>query len=99
MNVKDFRRNSKIKCRFEDKDICHDKNCRYFHPKRTCQQYSKIGSCDFENRCEHRHPRRICDDWLRYRRCNRGDSCYYRHPFVMMRPKNDAYINPFSCFD
>ena len=45
------------KCRFENTGVCRSKNeCNDLHPKKTCQSFSKLGSCPLESLCEHRHP-------------------------------------------
>ena len=49
------------KCRYENRGQCKDnKNCNFFHPRGTCQQFSSKGSCQYEDKCLHRHPIGVC---------------------------------------
>ena len=50
------------------------------HPKKTCQAYSKLGSCPQESVCEHRHPQKICFRLQSTGYCPTGDRCRSRHP-------------------
>ena len=70
-------------CRFENTGRCRTKNCKNLHPKKTCQPFSKFGSCPTESKCENRHPYGVCYDWERYGRCASGDECRHKHPFEM----------------
>ena len=37
---------SLVKCKFKDRGACRSKGqCQYFHPTRSCQSHSKLGSC------------------------------------------------------
>ena len=75
-----------VKCRFENTGVCRQKNdCKDFHPKKTCQAHSKLGSCPLESSCEHRHPYGICYDWEKYGSCFNGDNCRHKHPFDVLR--------------
>ena len=73
----------KVKCKYENTGNCKIKRCKDIHPKKTCQGYSKLGSCAFESNCEHRHPYGVCYSWEREGFCNEGDECRHRHPFLM----------------
>ena len=74
---------SKIKCRYEDKGSCKNKEtCEYQHPKQICYAYSKFGRCQNSNRCQHRHPNGICHQWKKHNECSRGRSCRYCHPII-----------------
>ena len=71
----------KKKCSYENTGTCRDKDrCLYFHPKKTCQHFSKMGSCLDEEVCQHRHPKRICSRLLNNGYCSYGDNCRDRHP-------------------
>ena len=74
-----------IKCSFENSGTCAKKEtCPYYHPKRVCQNFSKLGSCSNEasegSTCDLRHPRKICFRLEASGYCNSGDRCRYRHP-------------------
>ena len=71
----------KVKCRFENTGVCRQNNCVNIHPKKTCQSFSKLGSCPLESSCEHRHPFGVCFEWEKHRSCREGDQCRHRHPF------------------
>ena len=74
------------KCRFENTGLCRNKtNCAEFHPKKTCQAHSKLGSCSAESSCEHRHPHGIFFEWERHGGCSNGEGCRNRHPFELSR--------------
>ena len=76
----------KLKCRFENTGVCRQNNCVNIHPKKTCQPFSKLGSCPLESSCEHRHPFGVCFEWEKHGTCRDGDQCRHRHPFdVAMR--------------
>ena len=87
---------TRIKCRYENTGNCKTKHCKNFHPKKTCQGYSKLGSCAFESICEHRHPYGVCHSWKRDGSCNEGDECRHRHPFYMsseiLRSSQDHFL-------
>ena len=69
------------KCRYESKGKCKEKqSCEFFHPKKTCQNFSKLGSCSTGNQCNFRHPIRICKEWQDKRECQWSDRCRFRHP-------------------
>ena len=80
-------KNVKVKkCKFENTGLCRNKtNCPEFHPKKTCQPHSKLGSCPAESSCEHRHPYGICFEWEKHGACYTGDDCRNRHPFELSR--------------
>ena len=83
------------KCRYENTGFCRRKSeCKEWHPKKTCQSFSKLGSCPLESTCEHRHPYGICYDWEKFGSCFQGDSCRHRHPFDILRTSN-APQEPF----
>ena len=66
----------KRKCRYENKGHCKDgSSCSYFHPKRTCQSSSKLGSCPTEYSCNLRHPIGICHEWSNNGACHRSENC------------------------
>ena len=47
-----WKKDEKKKCKFENSGTCRRKNsCGDYHPKTTCQSYSKLGSCPLESRC------------------------------------------------
>ena len=76
----------KVKCHFENTGVCRQNNCVNIHPKKTCQPFSKLGSCPLESSCEHRHPFGVCFEWEKHGTCRDGDQCRHRHPFdVAMR--------------
>ena len=76
----------RIKCKYENEGKCKlGRNCRYFHPKDTCQFFSKLGSCPKNNICTLRHPRNICFQLERHGMCERGDSCKFRHPLELLQ--------------
>ena len=73
------------KCSFENSGTCAKKEtCPYYHPKRVCQNFSKLGSCSNEasegTTCDLRHLRKICFRLEASGYCNSGDRCRYRHP-------------------
>ena len=73
--------NQPQKCYYENNGTCRDQErCKYFHPKRTCQAFSKLGSCSQESLCEHRHPRKVCLRLQSTGYCAAGDRCRDRHP-------------------
>ena len=74
-------RRARKKCRHENTGYCKKKNdCPDYHPKLTCQQFGKLGSCSFEA-CELRHPSTVCHEWKQTGWCRMGDQCRHRHPF------------------
>ena len=85
-----WKKDEKKKCKFEHSGTCRRKNsCGDYHPKTTCQSYSKLGSCPLESRCEHRHPYGVCYEWEQHGTCRHGDGCRHRHPFgaVLLTPR------------
>ena len=71
----------KPKCKYENGGKCKEKNtCEYFHPKRTCQTFSKIGSCPVGLQCNRRHPKVICREWEENNNCQWNERCRFRHP-------------------
>ena len=86
----------KKKCKYENGGKCKDKNlCGYFHPKRTCQNFSKLGSCPSGFTCKLRHPKRTCREWEERGECQWSDRCRFRHPleqsqsrFLGLKPPN-----------
>ena len=72
---------SKKKCKYENGGKCKDKvTCGYYHPKGTCQNFSKLGSCLTGIKCMLRHPRRTCREWEERGGCQWSDRCRFRHP-------------------
>ena len=61
-----------------------------FHPKETCQQYSKHGYCPDELNCGMRHPTRVCFEFQARQSCSKGDACRFRHPYDL-----NSYSSPF----
>ena len=93
--------NSEIKnkihrCQFENTGTCRKKNCRNYHPKKTCQNYSNYGVCSFRG-CELRHPWGVCHNWQQSGECAYGERCRNRHPIQLRRHQNVtiAYENRF----
>ena len=84
--------NSEIKsknhrCQFENTGTCRKKNCRKYHPKKTCQNYSYYGVCSFRG-CDLRHPWGVCHNWQQYGECVYGERCRNRHPIQLRRYQN-----------
>ena len=75
----------KSKCRYENTGSCRRRSqCDEYHPRTTCQSFSKLGSCPLESSCEHRHPYGICYDWNKFGSCYEGDNCRHRHPYDLV---------------
>ena len=73
------------KCKFENSGTCSNYDrCTFFHPKETCQNHSKLGSCSQEKTkdtyCDLRHPKKICSRLEKTGYCSYGDRCRERHP-------------------
>ena len=69
------------KCFYENNGDCRDQErCKFLHPKKTFQSFSKLGSCPQESLCEHRHPQKICFRLQNTGYCPSGDRCRKRHP-------------------
>ena len=84
----------KSKCKYENGGKCKEKeSCEYFHPKRTCQTYSKLGSCPVGNQCNRRHPKIICREWEVNHNCQWNDRCRFRHPLEKIQ-KNFLGVRP-----
>ena len=84
---------SKTMCKFENAKKCTNrKDCRDFHPTKTCLSFSKLGTCPLESVCEHRHPEAICYDWQQYARCRNGDLCRFRHPIECLANYNNDHF-------
>ena len=65
------------KCFYENNGTCREQaKCKYPHPKKTCQDFSKLGSCSQESLCEHRHPRKVCPRLQNTGYCATGDRCH-----------------------
>ena len=90
-------RNRNKKCQYENTGNCRKKNCKDAHPKSTCKQHSKFGTCPFPARCEDRHPNEVCYYWQRFRSCRDGENCRRRHPdsFTPNYSANYNYHEPF----
>ena len=43
----------KKRCRFDNTGNCKNRNCEDVHAKKTCQPFSKLGSCSMEASCDH----------------------------------------------
>ena len=86
----------KKRCRFDNTGTCKNRNCEDVHAKKTCQPFSKLGSCSMESSCDHRHPFGVCFDWQNHGSCYNGDSCRNRHPFEMAAPR--AFPSDHSSF-
>ena len=65
----------KVKCRFENTGECRESadKCKFYHPRRTCPQYSRTGSCSLDTKCKLRHPTAICRSWNSSQSCKRED--------------------------
>ena len=92
-NIQDA--SEKIKCSLENSGTCRNKTCKYVHPSKTCQAFSKLGSCSSETSCELRHPQRTCFNFERHGSCNRGDSCRFRHPLEFQAFRNQHQSHAF----
>ena len=84
----------KKKCKFENTGNCRNRECKDAHSKKTCQSFSKLGSCPLESTCEHRHPFGICFDWERHGQCFKADGCRNRHPLEMSSQRTPD-VDPF----
>jgi hypothetical protein len=71
----------KVKFRFENTGVCRQNKCVNIHSKKTCQSFSKLGSCPPESSCEHRHPFGVYFEWEKHRSCCEGNQCWHCHPF------------------
>ena len=80
-------KSKRSKCQFENTGTCRKKNCRNFHPKKTCQNYSNYGVCSFRG-CDLRHPWGVCHIWQQHGACFYGDKCRNRHPIQLRRHEN-----------
>ena len=71
-----------FKCFYENNGNCRESEikCKFVHPKKTCQAYSKLGSCPQESLCEHRNPQKICFRLQSTGYCPTGDRCRSRQP-------------------
>ena len=84
--------NKATKCVFENFGMCKEKeNCKSFHPTRTCQSQSKLGSCPCESTCNMRLPRRICFHFQSHGFCKRGNDCHFRHPIEFSYNFSNSY--------
>ena len=85
-------KNKKLKCSFENTGTCRKKNCRNYHPKKTCQNYSNYGVCSFRE-CELRHPWGVCHIWQQHGACFYGERCRNRHPVELSRQQNVTFAS------
>ena len=75
------------KCFYDNKGQCNLGNtCKKFHPRRTCQNFSKYGKCNKNQQCKLRHPIKFCFDWKSKGSCFRGELCRFRHPHDYQKP-------------
>ena len=69
------------RCKTDNIRTCRREKCPDVHASKTCQNFSKLGSCPYETTgCEHRHPKAVCYDWRNHGYCGKADNCRYRHP-------------------
>ena len=82
------------KCQYENTGSCRRKDCNKYHPKKTCQPYSKLGSCPLESSCEHRHPFGVCHEWERFGSCRSYEVCRFKHPFEFQSRQQQQQLDP-----